>query len=292
MDERHVDVSGDGGVRLSARDVRGPAPTSPGMLLHHGLASSSRIWDLMLPRLARSFRVVAYDARGHGRSAKPSSGYGFDRTAGDAVAVIRSTGLRRPIIVGHSWGAMVALTIAAGRPRSVSGAVLVDGGVGNLSTSMSWAETKERLAPPHLAGMHVDEFRTMIRTFAGDAFEVTPQIEDMVLSLMLIDRQGLIRPRLSRANHFKILHAIWELDPLSLWSAVRVPVLAVLARTPDADDEPGWTDVKTRAARDVRRVADPALVSLSWIDGIHDLPVHRPARLAARIERFARGVVG
>ncbi len=246
----------------------------------------------MLPRLARTFRTVAFDARGHGLSAKPSSGYGFDRTVTDALAVIRVTRLRRPIVVGHSWGAMVALALAARQPRAVAAAVLIDGGVGALASSMTWAETKERLAPPHLAGMPVDEFRTMIRTFSGDAFEVTPEIEGMVLSLMHVDREGRIRPRLSRANHFKILRAIWELDPLRFWSKIRVPVLAVLARGGGSEQELAWSERKTLAAREVRRIADPSLVTIHWMDGIHDLPVQRPANLAARIERFARAVVG
>lgn len=278
-------------MRLSVRMLAGPGGGG-GLLLHHGLASSSHIWDLMLPRLSRTFRVVAYDARGHGLSGKPSSGYGFDRTVGDAEAAIRATGLRRPVVVGHSWGALVALALAARRPRTVSGAVLVDGGVGTLASSMSWEETKEALAPPHLAGMPVEEFRTMIRTFAGDAFEVTPDIEEMVLSLMRVDREGRIHPRLSRANHLRILRAIWELDPLTLWTRLRVPALALLARGAGGQEENGWFQAKRTAARDVRAVADRALVRIAWMDGIHDLPVQRPARLAARIERFARDVVG
>ena len=80
MQEEHVretDVDGHGGVRLSVRVHDGPAAPDPtDLVLLHGLASTQRIWDLMLPRLVRRFRVVTYDARGHGRSAKPSSGYG------------------------------------------------------------------------------------------------------------------------------------------------------------------------------------------------------------------------
>jgi pimeloyl-ACP methyl ester carboxylesterase len=267
-----------------------PSGDGPGLLLHHGLASSRRIWDLMLPRLVRTFRVVSYDARGHGRSAKPTSGYGFDRTVADADAVIRATGLRRPIVVGHSWGAMVALALGAQRAKAASGIVLVDGGVNALASSMTWAETKERLAPPHLAGMPLEEFRTLIRTFSGDAFEVTPEIEDMVLSLMHVDRNGRIRPRLSRANHFRILRAIWELDPMTLWAQIRVPTLALLAST-EGPDEQASTETKRRAAREVRRIADRQLVQLSWMEGIHDLPVQRPVELAERIRRFARRVV-
>ncbi|HWL90317.1 MAG TPA: alpha/beta hydrolase, partial [Actinomycetota bacterium] len=199
---QETDVLGVGGVRLAVRVHGGPSTSAPGLLLHHGLASSQRIWDLMVSRLTRRFRVVTYDARGHGLSAKPSSGYGFDRVVPDARAVIRSTKLRRPLIVGHSWGAMVALELAAQHPRAVRGTVLVDGGIGSLRETMDWATAKQQLAPPHLTGMPVDEFRRMIRTFLGDAVEITPEIEEIVLSVMHVDRRGRIRPRLSRANHF------------------------------------------------------------------------------------------
>jgi len=90
MQERWFDVSGDGGVRLRAREIVGPSADARSLVLHHGLASSQRIWDLMLPALARRFRVVTYDARGHGLSAKPTSAYGFDHLRGDALAVIRA----------------------------------------------------------------------------------------------------------------------------------------------------------------------------------------------------------
>src|SRR5687767_7761059 len=82
-DEHAITVTGHDGVRLSGR-VFGE-PGAPGLLLHHGLASSQHIWDQMLPRLTRRMQVVTYDARGHGVSAKPSRGYGFDHIVGDAL---------------------------------------------------------------------------------------------------------------------------------------------------------------------------------------------------------------
>jgi pimeloyl-ACP methyl ester carboxylesterase len=200
MGTRAPHIEDDEGIRLAVRVHDPPDAAAPGLLLHHGLASSQRIWDLMLPRLARRFRVVTYDARGHGLSTKPSSRYGFDRVVADALRVIRGTNLSHPIVVGHSWGAAVALHLAADHPRLVSGAVLVDGGIGSLRDSMDWATAKERLAPPHLTGLHVDEFRQMIGTFLSGALEVTPDIERIALSVMHVDRGGGIRPRLSRAQ--------------------------------------------------------------------------------------------
>jgi pimeloyl-ACP methyl ester carboxylesterase len=283
---KEMRVPGDGGVELAVRIHEGPSGTVPGLLLHHGLASSQRIWDLMLPRLTRRFRVVTYDARGHGRSAKPSSGYGFDRVVADARAVIRAARLDRPVVVGHSWGAMAALELAARHASAVGGAVLVDGGMGTLRETMDWATAKQRLAPPHLAGMPVGEFRRRIRSFLGDAVEVTPEIEEIVVSVMHVDPSGRIRPRLSRANHFRILRAIWLQDPDDALARLSVPTLAVLAR---GGGDPDWDERKRRAAK--RATGSGAPIRISWMEGIHDLPLQHPKALAQRIERFTEQLV-
>jgi pimeloyl-ACP methyl ester carboxylesterase len=284
MQERWFDVDAPGGVRLRARDVTGPDVGAPGVLLHHGLASSQRIWDAMLPRLARRFRVVTYDARGHGRSSKPSSGYDFDHLVADAVAVVRAARLRRPLVAGHSWGAMVALELGVARPRSVSAISLIDGGVATRNERPPWNEFKARLSPPPLAGMPLDDFRRGFRRFSP--VPVTPEVEAVFLSLMRVDAEGRIHPRLSRANHLRILRAIWEQDPQALYRRLRVPTLAILART---DDE-AWNAAKRDGVRAMREAGAPAEVV--WIRGAHDLPLQHPARVVARIERFARTAVG
>ncbi|MET1011337.1 MAG: alpha/beta hydrolase [Actinomycetota bacterium] len=283
---KDIDVRGSGEVKLTVRVHDAPSPGAQGLLLLHGLASSQRIWDLMLPRLTRMFRVVTYDARGHGLSAKPASGYGFDTVVADALAVLRATRLRRALMVGHSWGASVALELAAGHPRTVGGVVLVDGGLGALRDAMDWATVKDVLAPPRLAGMPVEEFRRSIPTFLGDEVEITPQIEDIALSLMRVDRHGRIRPRLSRANHFRILRAIWLRHPDEPLARLSVPTLAVLARGGgDADAEAHKRGFAERARR------SGAPIRVSWLEGIHDLPLQHPAALASRIERFSEGLV-
>jgi len=282
MQERWFDVRGDGGVRLRAREVAGPAPDAPGLILHHGLASSQRIWDLMLPALARRFRVVTYDARGHGLSAKPTSAYGFDHVRADAQAVIHAARLRRPVIVGHSWGAMAALDLAAQRPRSIAGAVLIDGGISSMrDTFATWPDAKRALAPPVLAGMPVQRFRAGTRRYLP--VEVTPRIEQMVMSLMRVDADGGIHPRLSRANHFRILHAIWEQDVGALHRKLRVPTLAILAH--GSDGAAGVDAIKRTGVARLRATGSPAMIT--WMRGIHDLPIQHPGALASRITRFA-----
>ena len=288
MPEEALRVVGDGGVRLAARIVGPSVPRTTDLLLHHGLASSQHIWDLMLPSLSRRSRVVTFDARGHGLSSKPNRGYGFDRVANDALAVARGAQLRRPVVVGHSWGAMVALELAARHSRSIAGAVLVDGGVHRMRDEMDWPTAKELLAPPHLTGMPLEEFRGLMRTLLADAVEVTPDLEANVLSMMRIRPDGTIAPRLTRSNHLRILHAIWHQEPYELWRGVNVPTLAIVAR------DPADTERSERMQRTVRRVRASTRgrpVTLEWMDGIHDLPLQHPAPLARRIERFARTAV-
>ncbi len=276
---------GADGLRLATRTLPGP-PDGPAFVLHHGLASSQHIWDLMVPRLARGATVITFDARGHGESSKPTSGYGFDHTVADAVAVLKAAQRPRPVLIGHSWGAMVALEVAARKPASVSGVVLVDGGVGTMRDGfVSWAEAREALAPPQLAGMPADEFRAMIPRFFGDTVDVTPQIIDIVMAVMRVDARGRIRPRLSRANHMRILRAIWEQDPVALHAGLRVPALAILA----ASGEPSWDDRKREGVRAIH--AAGARTKVAWIEGIHDLPLQHPRELVRRIRAFARTAV-
>jgi pimeloyl-ACP methyl ester carboxylesterase len=281
-------VQGHGGVRLAVREWPGRGPS---ILLLHGLASSSHIWDLVAPRLAPRFRVVAYDQRGHGLSGKPSSGYGFDRLIPDAAAVIRTLGLGRPVVVGHSWGANVALQLAVDRAELVSGDVLVDGGFLSMSDQMDWRTARTMLAPPQLKGMSLEQFRAGMRTFTRGAVELTPEVEAVFLSLMRVDRDGNIHPRLSRANHLRILRALWEQDAEGLLRRVRVPTLVLAVRSaPGEADSAGFMEEKERAAEVVKAIDEA--VRFEWIEGIHDIPIQRPDAVAERIQRFAQEVVG
>lgn len=283
---RTTTVQGDG-VRLAVREWPGHGPP---LLLLHGLASSSHIWDLVAPRLAHRFRAVAYDQRGHGLSGKPSGGYGFDRLTADAASVIRALRLGRPIVVGHSWGANVALQLTVDRPR-VGGAVLIDGGFLSMRDRMDWKTARTTLAPPELRGMPLEEFRRGMRAFTHGAVALTPEVEAVFLSLMRVDRAGTIHPRLSRANHLRILRALWEQDAVRLLRRVRVPTLVLGVRSaPGSVDSAGFMEEKERAAKVARRIGGS--VRFEWIEGIHDIPIHRPEAVARRIERFARAVVG
>lgn len=87
----------------------------PCLVLVHGITSSSRSWVRVGPALADRYRVYAPDLRGHGDSIKPPAGvYSLRQTADDIIAFMNALDLKRPVLLGHSWGGGIALVLASG----------------------------------------------------------------------------------------------------------------------------------------------------------------------------------
>lgn len=121
---RHVTLPGPAGV-LAAVDAGAGAPA---VVLVHGLAGTSAWWHATTAHLADRHRVLAPDLRGHGGSAAPADrDYGMAAHVADLTALLDALPLERVVLVGHSFGASVALAAAAelGAAR-VAGLVLVD----------------------------------------------------------------------------------------------------------------------------------------------------------------------
>ncbi len=99
------------------------------IVFHHGWPLSADDWDAqMLFFLAKGYRVIALDRRGHGRSDQVSEGHDMDHYAADASAVAEHLDLKNAIHVGHSTGGgEVARYVAKyGQPQNrVAKAVLV-----------------------------------------------------------------------------------------------------------------------------------------------------------------------
>src|SRR5205085_8987618 len=91
------------------------------LVLVHGSWVSRHTWDLVVPGLAKPFRVLAYDRRGHSESER-SPGQGSVREdVADLAALIEHLGLAPAWVAGNSFGATITLRLAAARPALFRG---------------------------------------------------------------------------------------------------------------------------------------------------------------------------
>jgi pimeloyl-ACP methyl ester carboxylesterase len=114
-----------GSLRLNALQ-RGEG--SPVVLVHGLLLGSLAQWYFTAaPALAPRHRVVLYDLRGHGLSECPRTGYDLATQGDDLDALLAALGVDGPVdLVGHSFGALVALGHALRHPDRVRRLVLID----------------------------------------------------------------------------------------------------------------------------------------------------------------------
>lgn len=213
-----------GDVMLAGEDSGG---TGPPIVLLHGLTATRRyvvMGSTVLQREGR--RVIAYDARGHGRSspAAEPGGYTYPALVGDLWALMDTLNLERAVLAGASMGAHTLLAAALDRPERVAGLVVI---------TPAYEGSAADDAPARLARW--DALSEGLRTGGVDGFlraygrpEVPERWRETVLKVM--------RQRLSLHEHPQALadalravprsHPYGELEELA---AIRVPTSIVVS---------------------------------------------------------------
>lgn len=266
------------------------------VVLLHGLASNARIWELVAPHLAQAGLLpLAPDGRGHGLTDQPETGYGFDAYLKDLRAFIEACNLERPLLVGHSWGAWLALDYAARAsfgPRAPAGVVLVEGGMTQLDGSperspFTWEQVRERFAKLHPAGQSLADFLAQV---SGHSPPGKP--EDPVVPILLanydISEEDTISPRLSLEHQLQIVRAMGEFPIYQRFRQTRCPLLLVPARPaePHSANDEDWLAAQERGIEQAQKQA--ANLHTHWLAGsVQDIPLQRPVELAALIAEFA-----
>ncbi len=109
------------GAELQVEDSGGTGPT---VLFVHGLLWSGRMFAAQIAALRDSFRCVAVDLRGQGKSEITKTGYGMDSLADDVAKVIETFG---PVhYVGLSMGGFIGMRLAARRPELIRSLTLMN----------------------------------------------------------------------------------------------------------------------------------------------------------------------
>lgn len=203
----------------------------PPVICIHGITSNAYFFQAFADGLATNHQVYAYDLRGRGDSDKPAQGYSVPIHAADLLNLIEALGLERPIIIGHSLGALIALYFAAHYPEKLSKLVLVDAGapwpwkrvedqpawltasVSRIGTSIpSFSEYTTRLRMLPFIGLFWNEYFAMY--FEHD---VAHNQDGSVVSKCY--RDGIME----EGQHF------FDVHPEEQWEHVQVPTLLLRA---------------------------------------------------------------
>lgn len=104
---------------------------SPPLVLLHGNGASATEMELsgLVDLAARHFRVYAFDRPGYGHSDRPAHGHSYTAEAQARLFLqaLRELEVERPVVLGHSWGSMVAFAMGLAEPQAVRALVLVSG---------------------------------------------------------------------------------------------------------------------------------------------------------------------
>jgi len=188
----------------------------PAIVLVHCWSCDRHLWDAVVPRLAKEYRVVTLDLAGHGASGRDRKDWTIAAFGEDVRAVVEALGLRQVILVGHSMGGPVTLEAARLMPGRVVGLVPVDTGLNVEQTS-----TAEEVAGLMVA--FEKDYRGTADQFTRN-YMFTPKSDKAV-----IDRVAAKNAAAPPEVAIPCLRAVLGYDARPTLKEVRVPAHAVNA---------------------------------------------------------------
>jgi pimeloyl-ACP methyl ester carboxylesterase len=247
------------GVRLTCRDFGGDGPSA---LLLHGLAGHTDEWAQTASWLTARCRVVALDARGHGRSERFPADVSRDAVVADAVFVVEQLGLQPVVVVGQSVGGLTALSLAARRPELMRGLVLVDaspsGGGEGVEEAVSATARALREWPVSFGS------RSDAHTFFAERFGGGLAAEAWTSGLERVENGW--QPRFDVEVMAQTLRDAISFPSWEEWDSITCPALVVRA---------GNGMVEPETAREMtERLSRAQLIEIA--DAAHDVHLDRP----------------
>ena len=222
---RFVDA---GGLRTHYLDFPGGDP--PIVLLHALSANASEFGGLVTAGLSPAFRVVAPDLRGRGATEKPATGYRMVDHARDVLALLDTLGLDDIVLGGHSFGAFLAIFMAANHPDRVSKLIVIDAAI------TLHPRAREMLKPSldRLTQVQpsVDSYLAAVRSapYLGGFWD--PAIEEYFRAELRENPDGTVQSVTSAAAVAQAMDGVMAEPWREIVQSVRQPVLLLSAHGP------------------------------------------------------------
>lgn len=259
------------GVPLHVRSFGDGDTDGDPVVALHGVKGHSGRWRRLASHLAGD-RVHALDLRGHGHS-DWSPPWSLEQHVADVLATMDALDLERAELVGHSFGAAVAVHLARHAPHRVARVMLLDPAMG-LAPPVAGARATAELSPPSFAAPEQARI-ARLRAWPGIT---DPEVADEEVEAYLAQGDdGRWRWRYAAAA---VVTAFSEMARPAVLPPAAVP--GVLVRATRVQVVRPELVAASRSAAD----ADVTVVDL---DCFHEVPLERPERVAQLVRRFRSG---
>jgi 3-oxoadipate enol-lactonase len=253
-----------------AWQAQGPADR-PALLLANSLGSDMESWDAALALLAEHFRVIRYDARGHGASTLEASARGVDYTiellALDALAVADAAGAARFHFAGVSIGGMVGMWLGRHAAHRLGRLVL-----SNTAAQLPAQIWAERIVTVKASGLASQVDATMQRWF-------TPAFQAQAEGQPVIARARATLLKVDLDGYLGCAAAVRDMDQRDALPAISVPTLVVTGRFDPSTPPALGQEIATR-------IPGAACVELPLA---HMPQLERPADFVRVVQAFLQG---
>jgi N-formylmaleamate deformylase len=239
----------------------------PPLILLHGLAGSGACWSPLSRALEDEYDVVMPDARGHGNSSTPLSGYRYEYYAGDVVGLIQGVGLAAPVLLGHSMGGMTAAVVARQLATAIRGVILADPTF--LSPQRQREVHQSDAVEQHRRLLHLDTEEVLAQARVRHAHR-RPEFVDLVAEARLK----------TRISAFDVLTPP-NPDYHQLVSTTCLPILLVIA-------DNGVVSLETAQELEI---LNPRLRVERIQNAGHGIPYDQPERFEAVVRSFLGSMV-
>lgn len=156
------------------------ADNAPPLVLSNSLGTNLHMWDNQVVELAKRFRVIRYDTRGHGKTSAPQGPYTFQQLGEDAIALLDALKLERVRFCGLSMGGMIGMWLARHVPARIEQLVLC-----NTAAKFGMPEIwNQRIATVSASGMKAITASVIERWFTKDFREKSPKDIDPIVEML------------------------------------------------------------------------------------------------------------
>lgn len=224
-------------------------------------------WTSLAKELEKDYDVIMPDARGHGSSNAPESGYQYEKFAADVIALIDELNLISPVILGHSMGGMTAAVVVSQNPKKLKGLILAD-------PTFLTPQRQLEVYQSDVANQHLQILNRSKRDFLEESLKRHKHRSREVV-------EQFVQARFQTSIHaFEVLTPP-NPDYLQLIKAIDIPSLLVIGDRDSVVSSEMAAELKTH---------NPYLKVMQILQAGHGVPYDQPKCFSSVVQAFLNSI--